>query len=176
MFMYLSFMLTVMSIFIMAAYVAGVCIEIKGVPPSISATFFKLKHRFWFTATMWSVSLLLVYPIIMVSKPHTTIAAIIAMVGLFLVGAAPNFTDKHQRKIHISGATSSLIGSQIWVGLNLPLLLLAWSAYILYTIIAMSVQKQGSFTVRFLRTNPLFWIEILSLSTTYATIFIKLFE
>ena len=45
--------LVILSMLMMAAYTAAVCIKQKGVPYSISATFYKLEHKHWFMVTMW---------------------------------------------------------------------------------------------------------------------------
>ena len=45
--------LTIISMLVIAAYTAAVCVKTKGVPYSISATYYYLEHKLWFMATMW---------------------------------------------------------------------------------------------------------------------------
>ncbi len=45
--------LVILSIAVIASYTAAVCIKQKGVPASISATFYRLEHKNWFMATTW---------------------------------------------------------------------------------------------------------------------------
>lgn len=52
--------LVILSVLCIAAYTAAVCIKFGGVPASISATFYKLGHKFWFGATMWLTARLLI--------------------------------------------------------------------------------------------------------------------
>ena len=43
-------LLLIISFLVIAAYTAAVCIKAKGVPYSISATYYKLEHKHWFMA------------------------------------------------------------------------------------------------------------------------------
>lgn len=43
--------LTIISMLVIAAYTAAVCVKTKGVPYSISATYYYLEHKLWFMAT-----------------------------------------------------------------------------------------------------------------------------
>ena len=45
--------LIIMSMLVIAAYTAAVCVKQGGIPSSISATFYKLEHPHWFMATTW---------------------------------------------------------------------------------------------------------------------------
>ena len=63
--------LTIISMLVIAAYTAAVCVKTKGVPYSISATYYYLEHKLWFMATMWLTAGLLMPAILEVSKPNT---------------------------------------------------------------------------------------------------------
>lgn len=39
--------LTIISMLVIAAYTAAVCVKTKGVPYSISATYYYLEHKLW---------------------------------------------------------------------------------------------------------------------------------
>ena len=43
--------LVILSVFCITAYTAVVCTKFKGIPSSISATFYKLDHKLWFGAS-----------------------------------------------------------------------------------------------------------------------------
>ena len=44
---------------IIAAYTTAVCIKQKGIPYSISATFYAIEHKGWFRFTMWACPMVL---------------------------------------------------------------------------------------------------------------------
>lgn len=84
-----------------------------------------------------------------------------------IVGAAPNFKEEFEGKIHTAGAVMSLVGSQAWVAFNSPDHLIIWLNYILYTIVYMFTSK-GSFRERFMKTKPMFWVELSALVSTFS--------
>ena len=47
-------LLLIISFLVIAAYTAAVCIKAKGVPYSISATYYAIEHKGWFRFTMWA--------------------------------------------------------------------------------------------------------------------------
>lgn len=164
--------LIILSILVIAAYTAAVCIKQKGVPASISATFYKLEHKYWFMATMWLTAGLLMPAILEVSKPNTEFLAFIALVGMFLVGAAPNFKEESEGKVHTAGAVLCIVGSQVWIACNSAWCLFVWAAYVIYTIIGMTKHVSDSFVSDFLWTKPMFFVEVTALMTVYLSCFI----
>lgn len=164
--------LVIISMLVIAAYAAAVCIKQNGVPASISATFYKLEHPYWFLATMWMTAGLLMPAILEISKPGTEFLAFLACVGMILVGAAPHFKESFEGKVHIAGAILCIVGSQAWVACNFAWCLLVWIAYIIYTIIMMVRHVPDSFISDFLWTKPMFWIEITALVSVYLSCFI----
>lgn len=166
--------LVILSMLVMSAYTAAVCVKQGGVPASISATFYKLEHKLWFMTTMWLTAGLLMPAILEVSQQDTEWTAFIACVGMFLVGAAPNFKDGFEGKIHRIGAILCIVGSQVWVMFNQPWSLMVWIAYIGYTVAVMVRNDSDSIISDFLYTKPMFWIEITALMATYLSVFINL--
>ena len=63
--------LVILSMLVMAAYTAAVCIKQKGVPYSISATFYAIEHKGWFRFAMWVCPALLMPAISEVSRTHS---------------------------------------------------------------------------------------------------------
>ncbi len=108
--------LVIISLLVIASYTAAVCIKQKGIPYSISATFYKLKHSYWFMAAMWSTAGLLMPAVLDISKPGTEFLAFLACAGMIFVGAAPNFKEEMEGKVHMSGAVICVVASQLWVG------------------------------------------------------------
>lgn len=68
--------LQIISLLIITGYTTSVCIKAKGVPYSISATFYKLEHPYWFLATMWLTAGLLMPSILEASKPGIELSLI----------------------------------------------------------------------------------------------------
>lgn len=165
--------LVILSMSVIAAYTASVCVKQKGVPYSISATFYKLKHPYWFMATMWLIAGLLVPAILETSKPNTEFMAFLACTGMFLVGAAPNFKDSYEGKIHTVGAIMCIVGSQLWVAFNAWYMLVVWLAYLGYTALFMVKEKEGGFWYKFYQSKPMFWVEIAAFLSTYLSLLIK---
>jgi hypothetical protein len=162
--------LTIISMLVIAAYTAAVCVKTKGVPYSISATYYYLEHKLWFMATMWLTAGLLMPAILEVSKPNTEWIAFLSCAGMFFVGSAPNFKDDYESKIHSAGAIICIAGSQLWVALNLWPMLLVWLAYVGYTALSIAKEKEGTFWYKFYQSKPMFWIEIAALLSTYFTV------
>lgn len=161
--------LEIISLLIIATYTVAVCIKQKGVPYSISATFYKLKHRLWFMSTMWLTSGLLMPGILEASKPGTEFLAFLACAGMLFVGAAPNFREEFEGKVHQAGAIMCVVFSQLWVAFNLWQALFIWLGYIGYTVYAIAKQDKGVFLYKLYQTKPMFWVEIFALLTTYVT-------
>ena len=164
--------LIILSILTIAAYTTAVCIKQKGVPASISATFYRLEHKYWFMATMWLTAGLLMPAILEVSKPNTEFLAFLACVGMFMVGAAPNFKEETEGNVHTAGAILCIVGSQVWVACNMAWALFVWAAYLIYTAAYISRQKEGVFIYKFRQTKPMFWVEVAALVATYISVFI----
>ena len=135
--------LVILSMLVMAAYTAAVCIKQKGVPYSISATFYAIEHKGWFRFAMWVCPALLMPAISEVSNPGTEFLAFLALAGMIVVGCFPDYrADKFQYRGHIAGATMAILFSQIWAALNLWPMLLAWLLYVGYTALSIAKEKK----------------------------------
>lgn len=163
--------LTIISMLVIAAYTAAVCVKTKGVPYSISATFYAIEHKGWFRFTMWSCPMALMLAILEVSKPGTEFIAYLALAGMIVVGCFPDYkSDKFQHRGHIAGATMAILFSQTWVALNFWPMLFVWLAYVGYTALSIAKEKEGTFWYKFYQSKPMFWIEIAALLSTYFTV------
>lgn len=165
--------LIILSILTIAVYTTAVCVKQKGVPASISATFYAIRNRWWFRLTMWLTPMLLMPAILEVSNPNTEFLAFLALVGMIVVGCFPDYvSDRFNRRGHIAGAVMAIGFSQVWIACNLAWCLLAWVVYLIYTAVAIVRQKEGVFVYRFMKTKPMFWVEIVAFLATYVSIFI----
>lgn len=169
----LTTILITLSLAVIATYV-GVMIHRERIPSSISATYYSLKHRLWFGATMWLTAGMLM-PAILESTPCSyQFTAFLACAGMMMVGVAPNFREGIDKKVHTTGAVLCILFSQVWVLLTCPWVLLAWIAYLAYTAWGMKKYWKGNFISAYLLTKPMFWVEIMALLVTYVTLFILL--
>ncbi|WP_455996378.1 glycosyl transferase [Phocaeicola barnesiae] len=164
--------LTILSALIIAAYTVAVCIKCKGIPYSISETYYKISHKFWFGVTMVLTACLLMPAILEITPNSYQFMAFLACLGMIMTGIAPNFREGIERKIHTTGAVLCLVFSQVWVGLTCPWMLLVWVGYLAYTAIGLWRNWTGYFISSFLATKPMFWVEITALASTYVILLI----
>lgn len=162
--------LVLVSLLLITAYTTAVCVKCKGVPYSISETFYRLEHKLWFGATMFLTAGLLMPTILEVTPESYQFTAFLACGGMFLIGVAPNFREGIERPIHVAGAILCLVFSQVWVAFNNPWFLMVWIGYVIPTAYYVIKDYQGSFKDAFMGTKPMFWLEIFALITTYAAI------
>lgn len=166
--------LVILSIICITAYTGAVCIKCKGIPCSISETFYKLEHKWWFLVTMWLTAGLLMPAILEVTPGYYQFTAFLACIGMMFVGVAPNFREGIERKVHTTGAIMCILFSQVWVLLTCPWVMLVWFGYLTYTALSMKKYWKGNFISAFMLTKPMFWVEVASLFVTYVTLFILL--
>lgn len=164
--------LTIISTLLIVAYTASVCIKCKGIPYSISETYYRISHKFWFGITMVLTACLLMPAILEVTPDSYQFTAFLACVGMIMTGAAPHFKEGTEKKVHTVGAVLCLLFSQVWVALTFPWMLLVWIGYLVYTVWEMKKHWNGNFISAFLLTKPMFWVEITALVATYVTLFI----
>lgn len=167
--------LTLLSLGCILAYTLSVCIKFKGIPNSISASFYSLEHKYWFRFTMWVAPFLLLPAILEISKPNTEFLAFLAIVGMMVVGMFPDYAnEKFAKRGYEVGAVMTMVFSQVWVAFNCPWLLLLWLAYLAYTIIGVCKADYYLLKDRFYATKPLFWIELTCIEIVFLTMFVLL--
>ncbi|MBV8038579.1 glycosyl transferase [Bacteroides sp. AN502] len=162
--------LVLFSALCITVYTIAVCIKCNGIPYSISETFYKLEHKWWFLVTMWLTAGLLM-PAILESTPGCyQFTAFLACIGMMFVGVAPNFREGLDSPVHITGAILCILFSQVWVLLTCPWMMLVWAVYLAYTVLAMKKYWKGNFISAFLLTKPMFYVEVIALFSTYVTL------
>ena len=135
-------LLLIISFWVIAAYTAAVCIMAKGVPYSISATYYAIEHKGWFRFTMWACPMVLMPVILEVSKPGTEFLAYLALAGMIVVGCFPDYkADKFQYRGHIAGATMAILFSQIWAALKCTPIIIIWSTGAPTLYLSLSARK-----------------------------------
>ena len=166
--------LVVLSILCIASYTAAVCIKNKGIPYSISETFYKLEHKAFFGISMLLTAGLLMPAILEATPENYQFLAFLSCVGMMIVAAAPNFKEEYEYNIHVFGAGLCIICSQLWVYFMCPWCLLVWVAYLAYTVWMMKKNWKGNFISAFLLTKPMFFVELSALFATYLTVFLEM--
>ena len=118
-------LLLIISFLVIAVYMAAVCIKAKGVPYSISATYYTLDHKLIFGASM-ALTAMFLFPVIW--EMSTT------------------FTMRLLAIADCGSAALTLLSSQLWVGCTSFwwVLIPVWLAFIVYTVIDMSKRLSGN--------------------------------
>ena len=163
------------SIAIALLYVLGNCLWLKGIPQSISDTFYLLNNKkkglgWLFSFFCWGVLIVLIPWFELTKFQDFQFLVFLAGAGLGFVGAAPHFKDD-ESNIHFWGAGVCIVSSQIWAFLTcwwIPLI--CWVAWIVGTSIYMSKHKTGILERTFIEAKPMFWIEITAFTAIYSTI------
>ena len=79
-------LLLIISFLVIAVYMAAVCIKAKGVPYSISATYYTLDHKLIFGASM-ALTAMFLFPVIWEMSTTFTIFSAMGWLHVFLVGS-----------------------------------------------------------------------------------------
>lgn len=154
----------ILALIIILLYIGIMIYKNKGVPDSISATYYILQNKYWFQFVMIFSGVLLLITLLNIIPSGIQFLAFLSCLGLILVGISPNFKEKFEGKIHKAGAIISISCSQILVALTQPMILLLWLPWIFCTLYKIKVNNLKE---SFLQTKPLFWIEIISFITIF---------
>ena len=96
--------LTAIAASIAGVYLIYAIIKSTGIPDSISATAYAIKHKRTFTAVMSAVAGLMLPELLKDSTDSTQWLAFCAIVGLIMVGLTPDYHTEEQGKMHYIGA------------------------------------------------------------------------
>lgn len=162
--------LILLSFSVIASYTLAVCVKQKGIPYSISATFYKLAHPWLFAGAMYGTAALLMPAALELSKPGAEWLAFLACTGMFMIGSAPDFKDRWEGRVHDTGALLCIAGSQGWVAVHSPWMLCLWAAYSIGTLLYMANNEVTDDLWRdFMTTRPVFWVEATAIATVFLT-------
>lgn len=169
-------LLAVLSLLLISSYTIGVCAYTRGIPYSISETYYKIKHKFWFAVAIIGTAALLMPAILEVTPEQYQFLAFLACVGMIFTGVAPNFREGIEKKIHIAGAFMCLVFSQWWVASIYPFILILWLLYLIYTVIGIKSNWKGNFIQALTLTKPMFFIEIAAITSVYLCLMFSFFK
>lgn len=139
----------------------------NGIPYSISDTYYSLEHKVWFGFSMIGTAVLLMPDILELTPESYQFLTFLICAGLCFVGAAPNFKVGMDRPIHIIATFIAALGSQVWIALTCPYLLLVWLAWFLYIGVRIKQVWNGNLRNSFVKCKPLFWAEVITFLNTY---------
>lgn len=113
------------SLIIITFYIVYSIIKNKGVPHSLSSTYYQ--NGIWFSISLITSVLLLIIPALEITPENFRIIPFTFLGGLIFVGIAPDYSnDKFVDNVHMTAAIASVILSQLWVMLMSPWFLLCW--------------------------------------------------
>lgn len=112
--------------YLLIAYIIFMIIKLRKIPDSVSDTYYEGAGN-WFTIVMFISGILMTIRLLDISQDSAwSFISFLSGAGMLFVGAAPKFKGG-EKIIHFAGATTLLIGSQIWICMYAcPLVLLTW--------------------------------------------------
>lgn len=160
--------LILLSLAIILTYVGVMIFKTKGIPYSISDTYYSLEHKVWFGFSMITTALLLMPAILNRTPESYQFLAFLMCAALCFVGVAPNFKAGMDRPVHIVSTVISAVCSQLWLALVItPYSLLVWLVWLAYEVIMVKKVWNGHFINSFILTKPLFWAEAIAFLSVY---------
>lgn len=151
--------LIISSFIILVSYVIAVC-KRWGMPKSVSRTYFDIKRKYIFSLVMFVSFGLIIVPLLEALPEAYKIFGFLTCAGGFFVGAAPNLNEQMEHKVHMSGAITLAVASQVCVGVIEPKLLWAWVASIPILLIY--------------RNSIAFWVEMFGGTLLYISLYLSL--
>ena len=103
--------LTAIAALTAVVYLIYAIIKSKGIPDSISATAYAVKHKNIFTAAMLAVAGLMLPELLKDTPDSVEYLSFLSITGLGMVGLTPDYKTKLQGKIHYIGAFLAAVGS-----------------------------------------------------------------
>lgn len=144
----------IVTLVVLTVYLTVMLCKIKTIPASISDTYYQ-GGGIWFTITMLICAYTLTFGFLELSegKPWQWVSLIIAS-SLGFVGIAPNFKSK-ESKIHVTAASTFVIGAIVCSCLNCSILLLVPWMFL---------------PVGMFRKNWVFWVEVCCIITVMISV------
>lgn len=139
----------IVAFILLASYTASICIVNRHIPSSLSASVFCLsKSGSWlWTVTTGAVAFLIVPSFIDAASERMKIIAFAACVGLAFVACTPLVKDKNDLayKVHMAGAWTCAICSQVVIAVDRPIILLCWMPWIIVAFVKMKEWRMATF-------------------------------
>lgn len=158
--------LVIISLLIFVIYLMFSLRYIGYVPASLSETFYLIgKAKHCFTAMMFSIAVTLL-PAMLNSTPESRqFLAFLALSAICFVGAAPNFRDEFEGKVHKASAVIAATCGLLWVVFATD----AWPMIILSAFCVLV----AAFRTNTARTSRVFWLEMIAFGSVYLSAIIQ---
>lgn len=139
----------VVSLCMFVGYLTYFLVKYKEIPESISQTYYKT--GWLFIIVMWIIAFGIGQYAVFLNAP----LIIASMVGLLIVGSAPMVNDKNVRPVHMFGAITCGVCSQLFVILYHPIAMISW------LLCLFGLWEKSKIT---------FWIELSCITSLYISI------
>ena len=123
-----SYMMTILSLILVLAYISVSSYKSRQIPPSISETAYLWAESKvnWFTVFCVVLGILILPPWLIVTPEVFQFLAFLGCAGLIICGTSPLFRENFQGTVHIVGFLIAIVAWLIWMilsGLSFVLLL-----------------------------------------------------
>ena len=146
---------TVTSAFIISVYLFAF-ISCKGIPASISATYYDNEKPWLFSAVLTAAASLALVPLLNHTPESYQFLGFFIVAGIFFVAASPAFKDDFVGNVHTGSAIVLGVSAVAWIALSIGV---PWLSIICLAI--------GLFNLR----NIVFWLEVGILAEVYRFLF-----
>lgn len=146
---------TIISAFIIAVYLLTF-IAYKGIPTSISATYYGNEKPWLFSAVLSVAATLALVPLLNHTPANYQFLGFFIIAGIFFVAASPAFKDDFVGKVHSGSAIILGISAVVWIALSVGV---PWLSILCLAI--------GLLNLR----NIVFWLEVGILADVYRCLF-----
>lgn len=146
-----------MSLVILTAYIV-IFISCYGIPPSLSESYYHIKHKALFSLILVVSGGLIIIPWIELSQRAEGLA-FLSVAALMFVAASPQFKESLSRQVHYISAGIMAVSAISWELLNWGL----WLPLVAFLIIGICDRK-----------NVVFWVECGLVFDIYGSILAKL--
>lgn len=150
--------MTLLLLISISAYIGGVCYKLKGIPESLSATYYLLGEKGWLTQLVFILTGIGLLPSWMnESSESLQFLAFLSCGGLMFVGSAPMFRLPLQGAVHYISAIVCCVSAVLWV------ILMGY-----YPIIVCGAFLGLMGYIRF--RQPMWWLEIAVIGMVFASL------
>lgn len=166
--------LTIISLLIFVVYLFF-AIKRYGIPTSLSETYYllggepfnRLKASI-FTFALWAMAIILLPVMIDVTPDQWRFLAFLALAGICFVGAAPEFMDEFEGKVHTISAITAACFGLLWA-----LAVCKQTGLISLGVSAFAVLVAALMTDTF-KSSRTFWLEMIAFGTVYLSTMLML--
>ena len=171
--------LEIISLLIFVLYLFFTIRYVGHIPESLSETYYLLGDKYYksfpdpsemsfhrlrasiFTAMMWAIALLLMIPLLELTPEPGKPLVFLSLASIMLVGAAPQFHDEMEGRVHTISAYSAAVLGILWS------VIFAHGIYCLaYFVAVCLIASLITGTVKSCRT---YWLEMIAFGTVYAS-------